>query len=196
MISPNDVPEDSESAVETVPPDHVVLVRYGVVPQVARFGLSSEIRQQLASLQRHGLNIVVDSDRGLEVAQLLEIVTTDIHSDKPVTGDVVRVATADDVHQHSANRRRAELEFFDWQQRADRWQLQLQIIDAEWTLDEKQIVLYVLNDQNAETTRLALLAAAAGLGVIHVQPVSVEGVVRETSGGGCGSGGCGSGGCS
>jgi hypothetical protein len=40
---------------------------------------------------------------------------------------------------------------------------------------------------------LALLGAAAGYGVVHVQPVSAEGIVQEKSGGG---GGCGGGGCS
>ena len=87
------------------------------------------------------------------------------------------------------------MEFLDWQQRLADWQLQLQLTDLEWTLDQQQIILYVLNGQDAETTRLALLAAAAGLGIIHVQPVAAEGVVQATGGGGCGSGGCGSGGC-
>ena len=75
------------------------------------------------------------------------------------------------------------------------WQLQLQLIDVERTLGDDHVILYVLNDQNAETTRLALLAAAAGFGIIHVQPVTADGIVNQTSGG-CGSGGCGSGGCS
>ncbi|MFN8705965.1 MAG: hypothetical protein ACK50J_04745, partial [Planctomyces sp.] len=76
------------------------------------------------------------------------------------------------------------------------WKLELELIDLEITLDEKT-VLYVLNDRNAETTRLALLAAATGRGIVIVQPVTADGVVPLGSGGGggCGSGGCGSGGC-
>ena len=50
-----------------------------------------------------------------------------------------------------------------------------------------------------EPERIALLAAAAGLGIVHVQPVEADGIVHQPSGGGggCGSGGggCGSGGC-
>ena len=64
--------------------------------------------------------------------------------------------------------------------------MQLELIDIERTLDDR-LVLYVLNDRSAETTRLALLAAAGGFGVIHVQPVSAEGVVQTGGGGGCGS---------
>ena len=91
---------------------------------------------------------------------------------------------------------RAAAEFAEWQQRITDWQLQLQLIDLEWTLDDQKVILYVLNDQNAETTRLALLAAAAGMGIVQVQPVSAEGVIPpEPKGGGCGSGGCSNGGC-
>ena len=64
--------------------------------------------------------------------------------------------------------------------------------DLEWTLDRQKLVLYVLGGRGPDTTRLALQAAAAGLSVIEVQPVSAEGVVPlPAAGGGCGSGGCG-----
>ena len=203
MISTNtsfndaDINEDSaDSTVIDSPPEHVALVRYGLIPQVARFGLTSELKQQLESVDRRGLKVVITSDRGLEIGELLEIVSKGIVlSEVTVTGDIQRIAAAEDLNKHTANRQRAELEFFEWQQRVDDWQLQLQIIDVEWTLEGDQVVLYVLNGQNAETTRLALLAAAAGHGIIHVQPVAAEGIVQATGGGGCGSGGCGSGGC-
>ncbi len=187
---------DEATAVDS-PPEHVALVRYGLIPQVARFGLTSELKRQLESVDRRGLKVVITSDRGLEIGELLEIVSKGIvTSEVTVTGDIQRIASAEDLEKHAANRQRAELEFFEWQQRVDDWQLQLQMIDVERTLEGDQIVLYVLNGQNAETTRLALLAAAAGHGIIHVQPVAAEGIVQTSDGGGgCGSGGCGSGGC-
>ena len=195
MISTNPVGEETATGDQ---PRHVALVRYGLIPQVARFGLGVELKEQFDSIERRGLNVVVNSDRGVEIGVLLEIVRKGIiTTDNPVTGDVQRIATADDLVQHNENRRRAEVEFHQWQQRVDEWQLQLQIIDVEWTLQADQVVLYVLNGQDAETTRLALLAAAAGLGIVHVQPVAAEGIVQPSGGGGgCGSGGCGSGGCS
>ena len=196
-----DVQHDSSAAdlqPEEVQPENVALVRYGLIPQVARFGLSDELKLQLEAGERRGLKLVVTSDRGVEVADLLEIVRKGIiTTDNPVTGEVQRIATDADLATHAENRKRAELEFFDWQQRVSDWQLQLQIIDVEWTLEADQVVLYVLNGQDAETTRLALLAAAAGHGIVHVQPVAASGIVQASGGGGCGSGGggCGSGGC-
>ena len=190
------------SGVETeeakAEPDEIALVRYGLVPQVARFGVTAELNEQISRQPGRGCSVVVESERGVELGQLLEVVRKGIvASEASVTGNVVRLATDTDQANNSENRRQAELEFFEWQNRIDEWKLQLQIIDMEWTLDRKNVVLYVLNDQDAETTRLALLAAAGGYGVIHVQPVNAEGIEQKSGGGGCGSGGggCGSGGC-
>jgi hypothetical protein len=58
-------------------------------------------------------------------------------------------------------------------------------------LEDDKLVLYVLNDRGPDCTKLALQAAAAGLGVIEVQPVGAEGLMTLETGNGCGSGGCG-----
>jgi hypothetical protein len=74
--------------------------------------------------------------------------------------------------------------------------LNLELVDLEWIIDPRKLVLYVLNERGPDCTKLALQAAAAGLGIIEVQPIDAQGLVQlESSGGGCGSGGCGSGGC-
>ena len=197
MISTKTI--DTTSTTESdKSPAAVVLVRYGVVPQVARFAAPDEVAQSIAVRQVHGMRLVVDTDRGTEIGHLLEVVRNAVVSeDKAMTGPVLRLATAADEDRFVENRQKADREFFDWQVRVRDWGLELQLIDLEWTLDQQNLILYVLNGQNAETTRLALLAAAAGLGIVHVQPVEADGIVQQTSGGGggCGSGGCGSGGC-
>ena len=196
VISSNNIPE-TESVTQSFAPHRIVLARYGLVPQVARFGISKELFLSVHKNLLHGRQVVVESDRGPEIATILETLREEFSADDAaVTGPLLRLATQDDLNLHSDHRRQCELSFFEWQQRIDGWQLQLQLIDLEQTLDPDKIILYVLNGQDAESTRLALLAAAAGLGIIHVQPVSAEGIVQTTSGGGCGSGGCGSGGCS
>lgn len=177
----------------------VVLVRYGVVPQVARFAAPDEIVASMAERQIRGKRVIVETDRGTEIGYVLEVVRKAVVSeDKAMTGQVLGLSTSADEDRFVENGKKADREFFDWQVRIGDWGLELQLIDLEWTLDQQNLVLYVLNGQNAETTRLALLAAAAGLGIVHVQPVEADGIVQQTSsGGGCGSGGggCGSGGC-
>ncbi|MEZ6059780.1 MAG: hypothetical protein R3C19_05410 [Planctomycetaceae bacterium] len=179
----------------------MVLVRYGSVPQVARFEWSSQElpttadrNSELNGNDIRGTRVVVETSRGLELGAVLENLVPAMAAGRVVSGSVLRTASDDDLGRFRENERMANQQFEDWRKRIDAWNLQLQLIDLEWTLDRSRIVLYVLNDRGAETTRLALLAAAAGLGIIHVQSVSADGVIQQSSG--CGSGGCGSGGCS
>lgn len=139
-------------------------------------------------------SLIVETDRGEEIATTLEILQSHVVDPaKPVTGRVVRLADDRDLATRQQQQKKARDSFADWRQRLQDWKLQAELVDVEITFDE-QTVLYVLNDQNAETTRLALLAAAGGHGVIHVQPLSADGVVSQppAGSGGCGSGGCGS----
>jgi hypothetical protein len=190
MIAPSDN-NTCESTLATPDPDFLVLARYGRVPQVARFAVHG------FALQRDD-SVVVSTDRGEELATVLQLLPSPKRKvsgewDVNWTGEVLRLATQDDLTVAAASALAAEVSFPQWLDRASKWKLQLELIDLERTLDER-LILYVLNDRGAETTRLALLAAAAGFGVVHVQPVGAEGIV-ESTGGGCGSGGCGSGGC-
>ncbi len=107
---------------------------------------------------------------------------------------IVRAATAED--EQAANRLKldCEREFPIWRGRIDEWKLSLELIDLEWTLDKSKLILYVLNDRGPECTKLALQAAAAGLGIVEVQPVGPDGPVVQSAASGCGSGHCGSGG--
>lgn len=182
MIAPSDdsscegVPE-----LEEMPPDFIVLARYGRVPQVARFAGFGEPCSRSAE-------IVVTTDRGQELATVLQVFPVKSHGDTEVglTGEILRAASETDIATALAFEQKTEAGFSAWLTRAAGWKLQLELIDLEMTLDER-LILYVLNDRGAETTRLALLAAAAGFGVIHVQPVSAEGIVQASGGGGCGT---------
>ncbi len=181
---------DSIPELDDRVPDFLVLARYGRVPQVARFAAFGDRLLREAT-------VVVSTDRGEELATVLQVLPAPKKTvdewDVNWTGDVQRVASSEDFSLASTSAQLAEDSFPKWLERADHWKLQLELVDIERTLDDR-LILYVLNDRGAETTRLALLAAAAGFGVVHVQPVAAEGIV-QASGGGCGSGGCGSGGC-
>jgi hypothetical protein len=203
-----------------------LLVRYGTIPDVARFECA------LAQTPVRGERVVVTTHRGLELGTVLEVVGGRVaeangngpqsasegpHSppDAPAGADqngqpgplrngqaeavrepaalhVVRIAADEDLALGDRLKDEAQAAFADWQQRIAGWQLDLELLDLEWTLDRAKLVLYVLAGRGPETTRLALQAAAAGLAV-EVQPVSAEGLVAVPSGGGCGSGGCGCG---
>lgn len=171
-------------------PFRLALVRYGTLPQVARFSVSEQLSSQLTDDDIRGRQVVVQTDRGPELGQALEYVPQSMSEGKTASGEVLRIASTEDQVTHQQHLQQATADFPDWLRRIEEWELQLQLIELEWTLDHQRLILYVLNDRDAETTRLALLAAAAGLGIIHVQPVTAEGVVQPQGGGGCGSCGC------
>lgn len=181
MIAPSEqsscegVPE-----LEARPADYIALARYGRVPQVARFAGFGPVVDR-------GAQVVVNTDRGEELAVVLQT-TENRKPETPegMTGELLRVATNIDLETATRNEQTTEAAFPGWIERCAKWKLQLELIDLEMTLDSR-LILYVLNDRGAETTRMALLAAAAGLGIVHVQPVSAEGIVQASGGGGCGS---------
>lgn len=171
------------------------LVRYGTIPEVAR------CRSDTLELRR-GEAVVMESQRGQQLGVVVEVLKPS-RSMTPVDSDearddasagftVIRSATESDHNRHAELRVEAESEFGDWVNRIADWNVDVQLVDLEWTLDRTKRVLYVLNDRGPECTKLAIQAAAAGLGIIDVQPVAAEGLVSQPSGGGgCGSGGCG-----
>jgi cell fate regulator YaaT (PSP1 superfamily) len=134
----------------------------------------------------------VRTHRGLELATVLETLRPAAKPEE-VESDfvVVREATAEDQFEFTGLATRAGDEFEAWTKRIADWKLDLQLVDLEWTLDREKLILYVLNDRGPECTRLAIQAAAEGLGLVEVQPVAATGLVPKEQGGGCGSCGCG-----
>lgn len=176
---------------------------------MARFDIATD-----APLSR-GDAVVVRTHRGVQLGTYLEELSAAsspsriphaVSGDAETTGgevaeenvsssQVLRPATPEDVEQRRSLQVSCETDFAQWVERIRRWNLKLELIDLERTLDEEKLILYVLNERGPECTKLAIQAAAAGLGIIEVQPVGLEGLLKVESGGGCGSGGCGSGGC-
>lgn len=192
MIAPavgelNQSPETQRISDEPphFPVSFEVIARYGRVPQVAKFGGQGDPPQR-------SQQVVVTTERGHEIAEILHVTvlqedlsSNDSEDAGSQTGKVLRLAGGDDLEKAAVSQVLLESEFTEWSSRIAAWQVQVELIDLESTLDDR-LVLYVLNDRGPETTRLALLAAAGGFGIVHVQPVTSDGVVPPT-GGGCGS---------
>lgn len=171
------------------------LVRYGVIPEVARYWADD-----LAGLDRDA-RVVIQSPRGLEVGTVLQKLPAKAsgsnghgEDETPAEMLVVRLATAADDATDREHRDECQIGYAEWWSRIQDWQLELELVDLEWMLDRKKLVLYVLAGRGPDTTKLALYAATAGYASVEVQPVSKDGLVPlPPAEGGCG---CGSGGCS
>ena len=160
-------------------------VRYGSIPEVARF------RVDLDPHPLRGAAVVVQSQRGIEIGTLLRMVKR-AENDAPAESDfrLLRRASAEDERIARQIREECRQEFETWQQRIAGWNLELELVDLERTLDREKLILYVLNDRGSDCTKLALFAAAGGFGIVEVQPVNSDGQVSQPGGGGCGQ--CGS----
>src|SRR5690606_21213574 len=161
------------------------------IPEVARFSCGS-----IAGLER-GASVVVETHRGLQVGTFLERVTPVHPADRDgsgppvVSNSILRTATREDAASAARLQQEAGAVFDDWAARIVDWNLDLELIDLEWTLDRSKLILYVLSERGPDCTKLALQAAAAGLGIVEVQPVDHTGAVPIQSGHGCGNCGCG-----
>lgn len=177
-----------ETAEKLATTGALYLVRYGAVPEVARF------TGDLQAPPQRGQQVIVMTHRGLQLGTVLErIKQPPGSSDGPTEFQVERIATTDDLAASRELTLECEDAFAEWCARILQWNLNLELIDLEWTLDRQKLILYVLCERGPDSTKLALQAAAAGLGIVEVQPVSATGLVTpEPSGGSCGSGG---GGC-
>lgn len=181
MIAPGITTEPEPN--ETVPtPEWIAIARYGRVPQVARFGGEGTKPERDSWIR-------VTTDRGEELACVLGLTGVGSADLEALTGQVQRLAASEDHQVFNSLANESEAEFAAWEKRVCDWKMQLQLIDIERTLD-RRLILYVLNERGPETTRLALLAAAGGHGIIHVQPVTSDGIPNEKAKSGCGDCGC------
>ncbi|MBT5019644.1 hypothetical protein N8553_03280 [bacterium] len=168
---------------------NIALVRYGAVPEVARCGIPDEL-----NVVRND-EVVVQTHRGSECGRILQLVKPPVEPGVEIVEpsfQVERLKNESDEQTRQRIRDKANTEFDVWNQRILEWGLDLQLIELDWTLDEEKLVLYVLNERGPECTKLALQIAAAGLGIVEVQPVDEDGpVAMPASGGGGGCGSCG-----
>ncbi len=141
---------------------------------------------------RRGDDVVLQTDRGEMLARVMQqLPIRNSDAEETVQSQILRPASQVDLKRQQELKQQAEQEFNLWNQRIRNWQVEVELIDLEWTLDGEKLILYVLNSRGPECTKLAIQAAAEGLGVIDVVPVSATGVEAPvTSGCGCGSGGC------
>jgi cell fate regulator YaaT (PSP1 superfamily) len=166
----------------------IYLVRYGAVPEVARFA------NDCPELPVRGMSVVVETDRGLQLGTVLERLKPgfDPVKDSETEFKLLRSATDQDLESGHDLTLECEDAFAPWCARISQWELNLELIDLEWTLDRQKLILYVLCDRGPDTTKLALQAAAGGFGVIEVQPVASTGLFTiPKSSCGSGGGGCG-----
>ncbi|QDV31316.1 hypothetical protein Spb1_32600 [Planctopirus ephydatiae] len=170
----------------------VVLVRAGRMPEVERAVVSEGLTVQRGDV------VILETPRGPLTGRVLEDISKTWrlvpHEALPAI-TVQRIPTKDDEVTIRELESLSAQEFMPWVMRIRSWDLDLELVDLEKTLDREKWILYVLAGRGPDCTKLALQAAAAGLGIIEVQPIQAAGTRPKEVSKGCGSsgGGCGCG---
>ena len=129
--------------IETAVSADICLVRYGAVPEVARFS------HEGPDVPSRGTSVVVETDRGIQLGTVLERLKPgfDPHKDTETEFKLVRAATDSDLVSARSLLRDCEEAFPQWCARISQWGLNLELVDLEWTLDRQKLILYVLCDR-------------------------------------------------
>ena len=151
------------------------LVRYGAMASIARFGSSEPVGGA------RGNRVVVRTDRGLEVGEVLVGPTDDVQPG--ASGEVVRLLSEEDQSQLENLRHQLEPLFEACQNHFLQRGLPVEAIDFDPLLDGDKVIIYFLGEPSAELGRLATELGGRYQASVEFQPAI------EVAPAGCKSGG-------
>lgn len=131
------------------------LVRYGVLGHVGRVGSNRLIPC------RRGDRVVVHTDRGLELGEVLEApssVESSFSGNKPA-GELLRVMTEDDQRQLQELNGTDKPVLQECQKLLAERDLPVTVVDAELLFDDQTIIVYFLGEQTAKLGPVAVDSA-------------------------------------
>ncbi|MFO0892541.1 MAG: regulatory iron-sulfur-containing complex subunit RicT [Isosphaeraceae bacterium] len=149
------------------------------MPYVVRYGrvrLVTECEEPPGQVLARGDRVVIRSDRGLELAEVLcpasERTTRLLES--PHRGEILRQATGEDLAQEAAQRLAQEQAFETCQQLIATRRLQMKLVDVEIILGRERIVFYYLAEKRVDFRELVKDLARALRTRIEMRQIGVR----------------------
>ncbi len=159
------------------------LVRYGRLGWVALFSATDELNAE------HGDSVVIQTERGLELGELLSNVAEHHVGDVSPAGDVLRLAGREDLKVDGTD----AIDLDELIETIRHQAVELEPVDAELLIDGRTVVVYCLGEVGQESERIAVFQSKRTGRDIRLSPMfDPEPGGCGSGGGGCGSGGCGS----
>ena len=125
---------------------------------------------------RRGMEVIVRSDRGLEVGQVLCESTDDAlsHLDKPPSGTIVRSVSGDDVNEidHIDGTRQGKLAAC--QKHIDALGLEMKLVDVEQLFGGERLVVFYLSEERVDFRELVKLLASEFQTRIEMRQIGVR----------------------
>ncbi len=131
-----------------------------------------------------GDNVIVTTERGLQFGKVVAIFDEDKKIDHAL---VYKKASKEDEKQYLKNVKEAEIAKEKAQELADKYNLEMKFLDANYTFDKKQLVFQFLADNRIDFRELAKSLAAIYKTRIELRQVGARDKAQEISGiGQCG----------
>jgi cell fate regulator YaaT (PSP1 superfamily) len=125
---------------------------------------------------RRGMQVIVRTDRGLEIGDALCEATPETTGDvkDPGGGQVLRETTADDRRELARLRQQARQEFDVCQKNIDRLGLKMQLVDVEHIFGGERIVVYYLAETRVDFRELVRALAGEFQTRIEMRQIGVR----------------------
>ncbi|KYH29694.1 MULTISPECIES: PSP1 domain-containing protein [Clostridium] len=137
---------------------------------------------------KQGDNVIVETVRGIEFGQCV-IGPKSISEDEVVTPlkNVIRKATEEDVNKHMDNKRREEEALKICEEKIQKHQLPMKLIDVEYTFDNNKIIFYFTAEGRVDFRELVKDLAAVFRTRIELRQIGVRDEAKMIGGlGPCG----------
>jgi cell fate regulator YaaT (PSP1 superfamily) len=146
------------------------IVRYGILRNLGVFSVRND------GVYRRGMEVIVRSDRGLELGLVLCLATDDALSqlDQPAVGQIIREVGKDDINEfdHIEKTRKSKLEACE--RAIKSLGLAMKLIDVEQLFGGERIVVYYLADDRVDFRELVKMLAAEFQTRIEMRQVGVR----------------------
>ena len=146
------------------------IVRYGTMRSLGVMTARNE------AVYRRGMEVIVRSDRGVEVGQVLCEATDDAlsHLDHPPAGSIVRPMSDDDASKLGEIDLARKAKIDACQRHVDSLQMKMKLVDVELLLGGERMVVYYIADERVDFRELVRLLATEFKTRIEMRQIGVR----------------------
>ena len=146
------------------------IVRYGIMRSIGVMASRNDI------VYRRSMEVIVRTDRGIEVGQVLCEATEDAlsHLDQPATGHVIREVSNDDVVSIDGIDGDRKNKLAVCQKHIDALELDMKLIDVEQLFGGERLVVFYLSEDRVDFRELVKLLASEFQTRIEMRQIGVR----------------------
>ena len=129
-----------------------------------------------------GIDVIVDTDKGLQFGTVVSFVNSDDISDKIDYKKVVRVSTKNDYKQHLNNLKDAKKAILKCNELISEYKLNMHIVDAVYTFAREQLIFRFVADERVDFRQLARDLGTIFKTRIELRQIGIRDKAREIGG--------------